>query len=80
MGDYDFLDKIELDSKSLVKAIRFSKDEVFLLKFIQYKRRKFSDYIKELIYRDLEKSIAVKHGLTEEEVLKIVNKVINNKK
>lgn len=54
--DLSFLDEIELKElegkDEIVKTVRFSKDEFYLLKYLHYKNKRFS-YIKELIENDL---------------------------
>ena len=51
---------------------------MYLLKYIQFKERKFSDYVKELILQDLEKYIALNAKLTKSDIIEIVKKVVNN--
>ena len=51
---------------------------MYLIKYIQFKERRFSDYVKELILQDLEKYIALNNKLTKNDIIGIVKKVINN--
>lgn len=76
--DLSFLDDVELESNSHVKSIRSAENEMYLLKYIQFKERKFSDYVKELILQDLEKYIALNAKLTKSDIIEIVKKVVNN--
>lgn len=76
--DLRFLDDVELESNSRVKSIRFAENEMYLVKYIQFKERKFSDYVKELILQDLEKHIALNAKLTKSDIIEIVKKVVNN--
>lgn len=76
--DLEFLNDVELESTSPIKSIRFAENEMYLIKYIQFKERRFSDYIKELILQDLEKYIALNNKLTKNDIIEIVKKVINN--
>ncbi len=76
--DLRFLEGVELESKSPIKSIRFAENEMYLIKYIQFKERKFSDYVKELILQDLEKYIALNNKLTKDDIIDIVKQVLNN--
>ncbi|MFQ7821410.1 hypothetical protein [Clostridium sp.] len=76
--DLEFLNDVELESTSPIKSIRFAENEMYLIKYIQFKERRFSDYVKELILQDLEKYIALNNKLTKNDIIEIVKKVINN--
>lgn len=76
--DLEFLSDVELESTSPIKSIRFAENEMYLIKYIQFKERRFSDYVKELILQDLEKYIALNNKLTKNDIIEIVKKVINN--
>lgn len=76
--DLRFLDDVKLESNSHVKSIRFAENEMYLVKYIQFKERKFSDYVKELILQDLEKHIALNAKLTKSDIIEIIKKVVNN--
>ena len=76
--DLEFLNDVELESISTIKSIRFAENEMYLIKYIQFKERRFSDYVKELILQDLEKYIALNNKLTKNDIIEIVKKVINN--
>lgn len=76
--DLEFLNDVELESISPIKSIRFAENEMYLIKYIQFKERRFSDYVKELILQDLEKYIALNNKLTKNDIIEIVKKVINN--
>lgn len=76
--DLEFLNDVELESTSHIKSIRFAENEMYLIKYIQFKERRFSDYVKELILQDLEKYIALNNKLTKNDIIEIVKKVINN--
>ena len=76
--DLEFLNDVELESTSPIKSIRFAENEMYLIKYIQFKERRFSDYVKELILQDLEKYIALNNTLTQNDIIEIVKKVINN--
>lgn len=76
--DLEFLNDVELESTSPIKSIRFAENEMYLIKYIQFKERRFSDYVKELILQDLEKYIALNNKLTKNDIIGIVKKVINN--
>lgn len=76
--DLEFLNDVELESTSSIKSIRFAENEMYLIKYIQFKERRFSDYVKELILQDLEKYIALNNKLTKNDIIGIVKKVINN--
>lgn len=76
--DLSFLEDVKLSSNSNIKSIRFAEDEMYLIKFIQFKERKFSDYVKELILQDLEKYIALNHNINRNDIIQIVKEVINN--
>lgn len=76
--DLEFLNDVELESTSTIKSIRFAENEMYLIKYIQFKERRFSDYVKELILQDLEKYIALNNKLTKNDIIEIVKKVINN--
>lgn len=76
--DLRFLEDVELESNSPIKSIRFAKNEMYLIKYIQFKERKFSDYVKELILQDLEKYIALNNKLTKDDIIDIVKQVLNN--
>ena len=75
--DLEFLNDVELESTSPIKSIRFAENEMYLIKYIQFKERRFSDYIKELILQDLEKYIALNNKLTKNDIIEIDKKVIN---
>lgn len=75
--DLGFLDDIKIDDHK-EKSIRFGKDDIHLLKFVEYKGRKFSPYVKELIRKDLEEYTA--NRLSEREVEKIAKRVYRNEK
>lgn len=76
--DLEFLNDVELESTSPIKSIRFAENEMYLIKYIQFKERRFSDYVKELILQDLDKYIALNNKLTKNDIIEIVKKVINN--
>ena len=76
--DLEFLNDVELESTSPIKSIRFAENEMYLIKYIQFKERRFSDYVNELILQDLEKYIALNNKLTKNDIIEIVKKVINN--
>lgn len=76
--DLEFLNDVELESTSPIKSIRFAENEMYLIKYIQFKERRFSDYVKELILQDLEKYIALNNKLTKNDIIEIVKKFINN--
>ena len=76
--DLEFLNDVELESTSPIKSIRFAENEMYLIKYIQFKERRFSDYVKELILQDLEKYIALNAKLTKSDIIEIVKKVVNN--
>ena len=76
--DLEFLNDVELESTSPIKSIRFAENEMYLIKYIQFKERRFSDYVKELILQELEKYIALNTKLTKNDIIEIVKKVINN--
>lgn len=76
--DLRFLEGVELELKSPIKSIRFAENEMYLIKYIQFKERKFSDYVKELILQDLEKYIALNNKLTKDDIIDIVKQVLNN--
>lgn len=44
--DLEFLNDVELESTSPIKSIRFAENEMYLIKYIQFKERRFSDYVK----------------------------------
>ena len=70
--DLEFLNDVELESTSPIKSIRFAENEMYLIKYIQFKERRFSDYVKELILQDLEKYIALNNKLTKNDIIEIV--------
>ena len=74
--DLKFLDNIQLKSDNNFKSIRFGKNEIYLLKFIQYKERNFSAYVKQLIRNDLEEFICKNNSLSQEEIKNLVRKEI----
>lgn len=76
--DLRFLEGVELESSNHIKSIRFAENEMYLVKYIQFKERKFSDYVKELILQDLEKYIALNNKLTKDDIIDIVKQVVNN--
>lgn len=58
LGFLDDIDLQELEGKDeIVKSVRFSKEEFYLLKYLQYKNKKFS-YVKDLIQKDLDETIS----------------------
>ncbi len=73
-----FLDEVKLDSNNTEKKVKFREDEIYLLKYIKFKDRKFSTFIKELIRRDLEDYEAKK--VSKEEIEKIAIKVYRREK
>ncbi|MFR5267167.1 hypothetical protein [Clostridium sp.] len=58
--DLKFLDEIELKElegkEEIIKSVRFTKEEFYLLKYLHYKNKRFS-YVKNLIERDLQETI-----------------------
>ena len=70
--DLSFLDNINIESENKTKAIRFSEDEAYLLKFLKYQDMKFTDYIKMLIHQDLEKHVALRATINRDEIRKII--------
>ena len=76
--DLSFLDDVKLESNSHVKFIRFSENELYLIKYIKFKERKFSDYIKELILQDIERYIALNNKLTKSDIIEIVRQTMND--
>lgn len=76
--DLSFLDNIKLESENRVKSVRFSESEMYLVKYIKFKERNFSEYVKELILQDIEKYIALNGVVSREEVIEIVKQVIKN--
>lgn len=76
--DLSFLDDVKLESNSHVKSIRFSENELYLIKYIKFKERKFSDYIKELILQDIERYIALNNKLTKSDIIEIVKQTMND--
>lgn len=76
--DLSFLDNIKLESENRVKSVRFSDSEMYLVKYIKFKERNFSEYVKELILQDIEKYIALNGVVSREEVIEIVKQVINS--
>ena len=75
--DLSFLNNVELRSNNKEKSIKFNDNEVYLLKFIEYKNRAFSSYVKELIRKDLDEYIA--NRLSEEQVERIAKRVYKEK-
>lgn len=75
--DLSFLNNVELKSNNKEKSIKFNDNEVYLLKFIEYKNRAFSSYVKELIRKDLDEFIA--NRLSEEQVERIAKRVYKEK-
>lgn len=76
--DLSFLDTVQLKSDNKEKSIKFNDNEEYLLKFIQYKNRAFSSYVKELIRRDLDEFAA--NRLSEEQIKSIARKVYREEK
>lgn len=58
--DLKFLDEIELKElegkEEIIKSVRFTKEEFYLLKYLHYKNKRFS-YVKNLIERDLQETV-----------------------
>lgn len=75
--DLSFLNNVELRSNNKEKSIKFNDNEVYLLKFIEYKNRAFSSYVKELIRKDLDEFTA--NRLSEEQVERIAKRVYKEK-
>lgn len=75
--DLSFLNNVELRSNNKEKSIKFNDNEVYLLKFIEYKNRAFSSYVKELIRKDLDEYTA--NRLSEEQVERIAKRVYKEK-
>lgn len=70
----DFLKEVELDSDNRSKTINFSKDEEYLLKFVKFKNRKFSEYVKSLMKKDVEDFAA--KNIDEDKIRRIVREEI----
>ena len=75
--DLSFLNNVELRSNNKEKSIKFNDNEVYLLKFIEYKNRAFSSSVKELIRKDLDEFTA--NRLSEEQVERIAKRVYKEK-
>lgn len=75
--DLSFLNNVELRSNNKERSIKFNDNEVYLLKFIEYKNRAFSSYVKELIRKDLDEFTA--NRLSEEQVERIAKRVYKEK-
>ena len=75
--DLSFLNNVELRSNNKEKSIKFNDNEVYLLKFIEYKNRAFSSYVKELIRKDLDEFTA--NRLSEEQVERIAKRIYKEK-
>lgn len=75
--DLSFLNNVESRSNNKEKSIKFNDNEVYLLKFIEYKNRAFSSYVKELIRKDLDEFTA--NRLSEEQVERIAKRVYKEK-
>lgn len=58
--DLEFLNDVELESTSPIKSIRFAENEMYLIKYIQFKERRFSDYVKELILQESREVYSIK--------------------
>lgn len=60
--DLTFLDKIEIEDlegkDEKIQPVRFNKDEFYMLKFINFKNKRFATYIKELIEKDIKEYLS----------------------
>lgn len=60
--DLTFLDKIEMEDlegkDEKIQPVRFNKDEFYMLKFINFKNKRFATYIKELIKKDIKEYLS----------------------
>lgn len=55
--DLEFLDSIEMEElegkDEVIKSIRFSKDEFYMLKYCKHINKRFATYVKELMEQDI---------------------------
>ena len=60
--DLTFLDKVEMEDlegkDEKIQPVRFNKDEFYMLKFVNFKNKKFATYIKELIEKDIKEYLS----------------------
>lgn len=77
--DLSFLDDIklsELDGKDeIVKSVRFSKEDFYLLKYLQYKNKKFS-YVKELIVKDINNEFNASSSISKDDIKTLIKQTL----
>lgn len=77
--DLSFLDDIklsELDGKDeIVKSVRFSKEDFYLLKYLQYKNKKFS-YVKELIVKDINNEFNSASSISKDDIKTLIKQTL----
>ncbi|EGT0681984.1 MULTISPECIES: hypothetical protein [Clostridium] len=60
--DLTFLDKVEMEDlegkDEKIQPVRFNKDEFYMLKFVNFKNKRFATYIKELIEKDIKEYLS----------------------
>ncbi|MGL5151239.1 MAG: hypothetical protein ACRC7N_11775 [Clostridium sp.] len=72
------IDEMVLDNESGIKTIRFADHELILLKFIKFKNRDFSGYVKELIHKEYDAFIEKRDNyVSKEELRSIVIEVLD---
>ncbi|MGL5151790.1 MAG: hypothetical protein ACRC7N_14585 [Clostridium sp.] len=79
MSLIDKINKVTIDKTNIVKTIRFSEDEAHLLKYLIYRKRRFSEYLKELLHRDFEEFIKENDMYSSrDEIIEIVREEVNS--